>query len=109
MYSTLQLVVHYPSPPPSSPHSSAFLCMMKMLKLLLVSSAYACIMQVVYAMKKDPTSVTTERRSAVTLLQSALEHIIPASEAKLKSTSMSLAKDYFKKVSLLELFCVCKS
>ncbi|XP_064393950.1 probable ubiquitin carboxyl-terminal hydrolase FAF-X [Halichondria panicea] len=77
---------------------SAFLCMMKMLKLLLVSSAYACIMQVVYTMKKDPQSVTTERRSAVTQLQSALEQIIPASEVKLKSTSMSLAKDYFKKL-----------
>ncbi len=98
MYSTLHLVGSISFTPP--PHSSAFLCMMKMLKLLLVSSAYACIMQVVYTMKKDPQSVTTERRSAVTQLQSALEQIIPASEVKLKSTSMSLAKDYFKKVSL---------
>ncbi len=74
--------------------------MMKMLKLLLVSSAYACIMQVVYAMKKDPHSITEERRAAVTQLQSALEQIIPASEHRLKSTAMGLAKEYFKKVIL---------
>ena len=70
-----------------------------MLKLLLVSSAYACIVQVVHGIKKDPHSIPEERRQAVTLLQSALEHIIPVSEQRLKNTSMNLAKVYYEKVS----------
>lgn len=49
-------------------------------------------------MKKDSRSVTEERRSAVTQLQSALEHIIPAAEQRLKNVSMGIAKQYFEEV-----------
>jgi len=80
---------------------SAFLSVLKMLKLLLVSSAYACIMEVVRKMKAEPGSISEQRRASATHLQSALEQIIPPSEQRLKNTAMQLAKQYYEKVSVV--------
>jgi hypothetical protein len=69
---------------------------MKMLKLLLISSAYAIIVKVVQDMKVG--AVTEERHHSAQQLQSTLEHIILVTEQKLKNASTQLAKQHFDKV-----------
>lgn len=73
--------------------------MLKVLKLLLVSSAYASICQVVIDMKQDGgKGVSDERRYMAKYLQTALDQIISSTEHKLKNVSMHLAKLYTDKV-----------
>lgn len=76
---------------------SALLSVMKMLKLLLLSCAYAVIVKVVQDMKVG--SVTEERHHSAQQLQSTLEHIILVTEQKLKNASTQLAKQHFDKVT----------
>lgn len=78
---------------------SALLNVLKVLKLLLVSSAYASIFKVVLEMKQDAKSVSEERHSMAKQLQTALEQILPSADHKLKNVSMNLAKLYVEKVS----------
>ena len=75
---------------------SALLSVMKMLKLLLLSSAYAIIVKVVQDIKLG--TVTEERHHSAQQLQSTLEHIILITEQKLKNASTQLAKQHFDKV-----------
>lgn len=77
---------------------SALLSVMKMLKLLLLSSAYAIIVKVVQDIKLG--TVTEERHHSAQQLQSTLEHIILTTEQKLKNASTQLAKQHFEKVSV---------
>ncbi len=74
---------------------------MKMLKLMLMASAYACIIGVVNDVKRGLQSVSDERHRAATVLQNALTFIVPMSEHKMKLVATNLAKQYFDKV------CVC--
>ena len=78
---------------------SALLSVMKMLKLLLLSCAYAVIVKVVQDMKVG--TVTEERHHSAQQLQSTLEHIILVTEQKLKNASTQLAKQHFDKVTTL--------
>lgn len=80
---------------------SAMLNVLKVLKLLLVSSAYASIFQVVIELKQEDKTVSEERHSRAKQLQAAVDQIIPSSEHKLKNVSMSLAKLFVDKVSRL--------
>ena len=81
---------------------SAMLNVLKVLKLLLVSAAYAAIFQVVIELKQEEKTVSEERHTKAKQLQTALEQIIPASEHKLKTVSMNLAKLFVDKV-----ICIC--
>lgn len=69
-----------------------------MLKLLLLSSAYAIIVKVVQDIKLG--TVTEERHHGAQQLQSTLEHIILNAEQNLKTTSTQLARQHFEKVCL---------
>ena len=71
-----------------------------MLKLLLLSSAYAVIVKVVQDIKLG--TVTEESHHSAQQLQNTLEHIILASEQKLKSTCTQLAKQHYEKVCSTE-------
>ena len=75
---------------------SAMMTVMKMLRLLLTASAYACIMEVVQDMKVK--QVSEERHKAATVLQTALQHIIPITDQRLKLTSTMLARQHWEKV-----------
>lgn len=75
---------------------SALLSVMKMLKLLLLSSAYAIIVKVVQDIKLG--TVTEERHHSAQQLQSTLEHIILTTEQRLKNASTQLAKQHFEKL-----------
>ena len=72
---------------------------LKVLKLLLVSAAYASIFQVVIELKQEDKTVTEERHAKAKQLQTALDQILPSSEHKLKNVSMTLAKLFVDKVS----------
>ena len=74
------------------------LSVLKVLKLLLVSSAYASIFQVVLELKQEGVTVSEERHGMAKHLQAALEHILPASEHNLKTVSTQLAKLFVSKV-----------
>ena len=76
---------------------SALLSVLKMLKLLLLSSAFAIIVKVVQDMKVG--TLTEERHHSAQQLQATLEHIILTTEQKLKSTSTQLAKQHYDKVT----------
>ena len=71
---------------------------LKVLKLLLVSAAYASIFQVVIELKQEEKTVSEERHSKAKQLQTALDQIISSSEHKLKNVSMTLAKLFVDKV-----------
>jgi ubiquitin carboxyl-terminal hydrolase 9/24 len=75
---------------------SAMMTIMKMLRLLLTASAYGCIVQVVQEMKNN--QVSDERHKAATILQTALQNIIPVNEQKLRHTSSMLARQYWEKL-----------
>ena len=75
---------------------SALLSVMKMLKLLLLSSAYAIILEVVQDIKRG--RVTEERHHNAQQLQRTLEHDLLTTEQKLKYASAQLAKQHFEKV-----------
>ena len=79
------------------------LSVLKVLKLLLVSSAYASIYQVVLELKQEGKAVSEERHSMAKQLQAALDQIIPSSEHKLKNVSMNLAKLFVDKVHYIYL------
>ena len=80
--------------------------MLKVLKLLLISSAYASIYQVIMEMKLEGGKVVSEeRRYMAKYLQTALDQIIPSTEHKLKNVCMNLAKTYAEKVTCLTLVC----
>ena len=78
-----------------------------MLKLLLVASAYASIVQVIRDMKRDSRSVSTETHRSATQLQTTLEQIIPMAEQKLKNASTNLAKQHYELVCVCVCVCVC--
>ena len=66
-----------------------------MLKLLLASSGYAVIVQVVYELKQ---SANDEKHRAATHLQSTVQAILPANEHKLRNTATAIAKQHCEKV-----------
>ena len=74
------------------------LTVMKILRLLLMASAYSGIVQLVQELKRDPKQVSEERHKAASVMQTALQHIIPATEQKLKHTATQLAKQHREKV-----------
>ena len=84
---------------------SALLNVLKVLKLLLVSSAYASIFQVVLELKQEEKSVSEERHTKAKQLQAALDQVIPSSEHKLKNVSINLAKLFPDKVSRVHESC----
>ncbi|CAI8002162.1 Probable ubiquitin carboxyl-terminal hydrolase FAF-X [Geodia barretti] len=75
---------------------SAMMTIMKMLKLLLMASAYGCIVHVVQDMKNK--QVSDERHKAAMVLQTALQNIIPVNEQKLRHTASMLARQYWEKL-----------
>ena len=81
------------------------LSVLKVLKLLLVSSAYAVIFQVVLELKQEGVTVSEERHSMAKQLQAALDHIVPSSDHKLKNVSMALAKLFVDKVGTTFFNC----
>ena len=85
--------------------SCAILCVLKSLKLLLMASAYACIVQVLHDMKKDVATVTEERHRAATQLKATLECITPVADQRMSTKATMLARQFYMKVSML----VCRS
>ncbi len=81
-----------------TPYSCALLSVVKMLKLMLMSSAFACIIHVAHDVKRDAQSVSEERHRAATGLQNTLHQIIPVAEQRMKSVATHLAKQYCEKV-----------
>ncbi len=98
----LSLILLPLSPPPHTlfpaPYSCALLSVVKMLKLMLMSSAFACIIHVAHDVKRDAQSVSEERHRAATGLQNTLHQIIPVAEQRMKSVATHLAKQYCEKV-----------
>ena len=79
--------------------SCAILCVLKSLKLLLMASAYAYIVQVLHDMKKDVATVTEERHRAATQLKATLECITPVADQRMNSKATMLARQFYMKVS----------
>ena len=78
---------------------SGLISVLKVLKLLLLASAYASIFQVMLEVKLEGgKAVSEERQHTAKSLQAVLDQIIPSSEHKLKNVSMNLAKLYTDKV-----------
>ena len=75
------------------PCSCAISCIMKVLKLLLTSSAYAYIVQV----SQQKQSSQEEQARAITL-QNTLQTLLTTAEYKTKSTASLLAKQCYQKV-----------
>lgn len=75
--------------------SCAIYCVMKMLKLLLTSSAYANIVQVTQQKQSSPE----EQNRAITLQNT----VLTTSEYKTKSTATLLAKQHYQKV--FRIYC----
>ena len=86
---------------PSSSLSCAILCVLKSLKLLLMASAYACIVQVLHDMKKEVATVTEERHRAATQLKATLECITPVADQRMSTKATMLARQFYMKVSML--------
>ena len=93
-------LLHVTSLSPSS-LSCAILCVLKSLKLLLMASAYACIVQVLHDMKKDVATVTEERHRAATQLKATLECITPVADQRMSTKATMLARQFYMKVSML--------
>lgn len=77
---------------------SAFASCLKVLKLLLVSQAYAFILSVSHEINLNAKAVNGERHLAACLVQDAVKLLLSNSEQKLKHVATVVAKSLAAKV-----------
>ena len=79
-------------------HRSAYTSSLKVLKLLLISQAYAFIISVSNEIKANVRAMNGERHLAACHVQDAINLIVTGTEQKLKQAAMGIAKNVSSKV-----------